>query len=490
MTIATSSNKVVAQGNGATTLFSFNFLIPISGDELVIYTDALGNQTTLTNTQYTLTGFGVPAGGTVLYPISGSPIAPGTSLTIARILPLIQTTSISNQGAFYPNAVEAGLDYSMMAIQQISQQQAQGVFAPIVDTITLNPLPAAAQRANQLLGFDGTGQPIAAQPSSALVSTVMQPVVSAGSIATAVAALGIPVFVGVGTTSGSANAQVMAATVPGTYALTVGNKLTFIPAFTNTSAMTLQVGLLPVKNVFKRAIAGPIALAGGEVVAGQITNVIYDGTQYILEEQGILTNPTIYLKQSGAPTPTVNGDLQWDTTNKRAVVGNGAGQTYFASDPVTTVANTVPRYSNTTGARTTSNVTIDNSDKLTAPGGLAGASGTIPFQKLFESSGQTITSGGGLTLAHGLSSKPKLYFACIVCLTAELGYSIGDEVAINPGTQDVGSNRGISIVPDATNMNIRMGSSPGSAFAIMAKNTGGWSPVTNANWNLVIRAWA
>jgi microcystin-dependent protein len=51
-------------------------------------------------------------------------------------------------------------------------------------------LPPAAARANQLLGFDSIGSPIAAQPSSALVSSAMQDVVAAASHAAAAALLG------------------------------------------------------------------------------------------------------------------------------------------------------------------------------------------------------------------------------------------------------------------------------------------------------------
>jgi hypothetical protein len=40
-----------------------------------------------------------------------------------------------------------------------------------------------------------------------------------------------------------------------------------------------------------------------------------------------LTTPTITLAQSASPTPTAEGDIQWDTDNDRLVVGNGSDQT-------------------------------------------------------------------------------------------------------------------------------------------------------------------
>lgn len=43
----------------------------------------------------------------------------------------------------------------------------------------------------------------------------------------------------------------------------------------------------------------------------------------------ILTTPTITLKQSAAPTPTAEGDIQWDTDDNKIVVGDGATSKTF-----------------------------------------------------------------------------------------------------------------------------------------------------------------
>ncbi|CAN7599868.1 hypothetical protein LJR234_004637 [Mesorhizobium amorphae] len=114
----------------------------------------------------------------------------------------------------------------------------------------------------------------------------------------------------------------------------------------------------------------------------------------------------------------------------------------------------------------------------------------LPFQTAFESAQQTITSGGSLTLAHGLGAQPKLYLAVLQCTTANIGYSIGDEVALNPGagSQDLALTQGISIVPDATNINVRFGTSS-PPFRIVRKDTGAFADITSASWRLVARAW-
>lgn len=110
------------------------------------------------------------------------------------------------------------------------------------------------------------------------------------------------------------------------------------------------------------------------------------------------------------------------------------------------------------------------------------------LQQFFESTQQTVTSGGALTLAHSLGASPKLYQAYLICTSAEAGYSVNDEVAVNPSIQDSGSDRGLSMVPDATNINVRFGSSS-SALNIIRKDTGVRFGITNTSWKLVARAW-
>lgn len=108
----------------------------------------------------------------------------------------------------------------------------------------------------------------------------------------------------------------------------------------------------------------------------------------------------------------------------------------------------------------------------------------------YESTQQTITSAGALTLAHGLGVKPQLIQVSIVCQTAEGGYSIGDEVFMNPHVNKTSTNdQGVSIVPDSTNLNIRYGAFA-NAFSGLRKDTGVTFGFTNANWNAVFRAWA
>ena len=137
MTVSTTSSAITVLGNDSTVVFTFPFIGVSASDIIVIYTNASGVSVTLTSSQYTLalnpalTGQSWGIGGTVTYPIAGTPIASGTSLTIERILPLVQNTSISNQGNFYPQVTESALDILCMEVQQVSNRTTQfrGVWA-------------------------------------------------------------------------------------------------------------------------------------------------------------------------------------------------------------------------------------------------------------------------------------------------------------------------------------------------------------------------
>lgn len=82
---------------------------------------------------------------------------------------------------------------------------------------------------------------------------------------------------------------------------------------------------------------------------------------------------------------------------------------------------------------------------------------------------------------------PTLMQMRIINTTGEHGYSIGDELMVNFGA-DYTASYECSVVPDATNLNIRYGSS-GGVFYINNKTTGDGIAITAANWQMIIRAW-
>lgn len=178
-TITTTASKVVAAGNGSTTQWNFSFVGVSTADLIVSVTNSSGVTTVLAlNSQYSVT-FTPQApnsvwsvGGFVTYPLTGSPLALGNTLTIQRQVPYTQTTPFQNQGQFLPQAVETALDLLTMQAQQLNTLFSGALVEPVTDSQPLSPLPAAAARANNALCFDATGyvpQPCATVPASSLL---------------------------------------------------------------------------------------------------------------------------------------------------------------------------------------------------------------------------------------------------------------------------------------------------------------------------------
>jgi hypothetical protein len=99
----------------------------------------------------------------------------------------------------------------------------------------------------------------------------------------------------------------------------------------------------------------------------------------------------------------------------------------------------------------------------------------------YQSPQITITAGMVLPQAHGLSALPTQVRASLVCITAELNYSVGDEVQLGCGTA---SGQGI-VEADATNVTILLQGTP----SVPDKTAGTPSSITLADWKLVLRAW-
>ncbi len=136
MALTNTNRKVIHNGNASATSFAFTFPILDASHLSVIYTDASGVETTLSASLYSVTGIGSLSGGSVTYPLTGSPIASGTKLTIVRTVPYTQTTVLSNQGGYYPEVVEQRFDLMYMALQQLAEIVSRYTVSSISDPAT------------------------------------------------------------------------------------------------------------------------------------------------------------------------------------------------------------------------------------------------------------------------------------------------------------------------------------------------------------------
>jgi hypothetical protein len=82
-----------------------------------------------------------------------------------------------------------------------------------------------------------------------------------------------------GTSSGSANAQVISSVTP-TFTLQAGSKVSFTAGFSNSGPLQINVASTGLLNVYRHSQFGATLTVGGEVVAGQRVVLEYDGAQW------------------------------------------------------------------------------------------------------------------------------------------------------------------------------------------------------------------
>jgi hypothetical protein len=145
---------------------------------------------------------------------------------------------------------------------------------------------------------------------------------------------GTTAFIGTVASTGSPNTQLVNATIPSSFIQSLGYRVFFIAGFTNTGPMTLNVRSTGAAPVLRITPTGPQALTGGEVVAGNMTEVVVDGmgnfhlvtTQAQFGGYGPFTNITIVSNVA---------DLGTAPTHNIIVSGSGPINSFGASANIT-----------------------------------------------------------------------------------------------------------------------------------------------------------
>ena len=171
MTISSTTRKAGPFfGNDATIDFPFTFKVFKKQDVRVTLTDPTGaDQVLLLDSSYSVTlntNQDSNPGGTVRYPVLGSPLSETWRLTVTGGLLNTQPTDIQNNGGFYPQIVEDMGDRSTIQIQQLQEQIDRSLKFSVSDSGAGSVLPPADQRANKMLGFDAAGIPTTLIPAS------------------------------------------------------------------------------------------------------------------------------------------------------------------------------------------------------------------------------------------------------------------------------------------------------------------------------------
>jgi hypothetical protein len=146
-------------GTGAQTTWPFTFKVFAATDIAVTIADSLGVETTLVyGVDYTVAlnaNQETSPGGTVTYPIAGSPLPVGKRLVIVGNLPYDQPLDLPSGGNFSPLALENQLDRLTMQIQQLRENLCRALQVSVSTGANI-ALPSPA--ANELIGWDSTAQ--------------------------------------------------------------------------------------------------------------------------------------------------------------------------------------------------------------------------------------------------------------------------------------------------------------------------------------------
>lgn len=148
---ATTRRAGPFNGNGVTTSFPFTFKVFTTADLAVSKTSATGITTALVlGSDYSVTlnpDQDAAPGGSITYPLSGSPLATGESLVAVGALPYDQTTSFPAGGSYRASTHENAFDRTVFQIQQLAEENARTIKLPpeFGDVDAMLPVPEAGQ---------------------------------------------------------------------------------------------------------------------------------------------------------------------------------------------------------------------------------------------------------------------------------------------------------------------------------------------------------
>jgi hypothetical protein len=117
---------------------------------------------------------------------------------------------------------------------------------------------------------------------------------------------------------------------------------------------------------------------------------------------------------------------------------------------------------------------------------------TLPFSKEYQSTGQTMITGGLLTLAHGLSADPKLIRLYGIATAAGSGFSVGDKLDLTTTVNSITQysiSTGLTVTFDSTNIYIRNGTND-VLWIIPNNSTGSLDIPKRADFDLYVEAYA
>lgn len=302
MTVSSSVNKVIYSGNSATVLFPVNYYFLENSHLKVILRAADGTETVQAlTTNYTVTGAGNPAGGSITMLVAPPTT---TTLTIVRNVPATQETDYLANDPFPAESHERALDKLTMLTQENEEIGSRSIQIPQTDPVSTNTIvPKVSDRASKLLGFGSAGSVAVSSSTIAQVDAAVATITSIASAPSGNSAGISHIAAG----SGAVTTTVQAKLRETVSVLDYGAD----PTGVNDSATAIQAAIDYAVNTSKQAVYIPAGryridktLQLGSGTSFRSVYLYGDGKTYRGESQ--FTGTTIYSTFSNAPMIAVN----------------------------------------------------------------------------------------------------------------------------------------------------------------------------------------
>lgn len=194
--------------------------------------------------------------------------------------------------------------------------------------------------------------------------------------------------------SGVVNAYIVNFAAGITFALVEGIGIQFKPANSNSGASTVNVGGTGAVAIVNQSGA---VLSGGELIAGRVVSIVYDGTNWQVNAAIVAPTPTIQVFSSGSGTYHKPAGCTWINVRVKGGggggAGSGSGSPGAGGNGVDSTFGTITAHGGTGGSGT------GNAAGGTATGGdinlTGGVGGAAPNAVVNHPGGMGGANGGG-----------------------------------------------------------------------------------------------
>lgn len=331
MTVSNNYVPIRQLGNGVTTQFSGSWpMLNANYAQVFLENATTGVQTPVTQgagaSQYTL-----------VFSSSGFTVTFNTAPTsanyvvIGRNVALDQTDPYRTSKGFQGQVEEDSFDKLTLIAQDTRSAITRSITVPLGDTATNLILPTAALRANGILGFDGSGNvTLVGGIPSVIISSAMQPVVTAATVAAALALMGgaplaSPALTGTPiapTASPGTNTTQIASTAFVTAAVGAGLAIKTVKqqTFTSSGTYTPSAGMVYcIVEVLGGGGSGGSAGGGNDSAGGGAGAY----SKSLLTAAAIGASKAVTIGAAGAAASNANGNAGGQSSLGTLIVCNG-----------------------------------------------------------------------------------------------------------------------------------------------------------------------